>query len=66
MNDRSAGTWRAIVSGPALVHLAAALVGAQSTRASRAGTVEHIKVHGAALEGDTPDRDVTIYLPPSH
>jgi S-formylglutathione hydrolase len=34
------------------------------------GTVEHIKVHGKALEGnlegDSPDRDVIVYLPPSY
>src|SRR5580698_6465072 len=34
------------------------------------GTVEHIKVHGKSLEGylegDSPDRDVIIYLPPSY
>jgi S-formylglutathione hydrolase len=34
------------------------------------GKVERIKVHGKALEGnlegDTPDRDVSIYLPPSY
>jgi len=34
------------------------------------GTVEHIKVHGKSLEGnlegDSPDRDVFIYLPPSY
>jgi len=33
-------------------------------------TVLHVKIHGAALEGnlegDSPDRDVTIYLPPSY
>src|SRR5690349_17259431 len=37
---------------------------------SRADAVEHIKVHGKSLEGnlegDSPDRDVTIYLPPSY
>jgi len=37
---------------------------------SRATAVEHIKVHGASLEGnlegDSPDRDVTVYLPPSY
>ena len=37
---------------------------------ARTGTVEHIKVHGKALEGnlegDSPDRDVTVYLPPSY
>jgi S-formylglutathione hydrolase len=34
------------------------------------GSVERIKVHGKALEGnlegDSPDRDVSIYLPPSY
>jgi enterochelin esterase-like enzyme len=34
------------------------------------GSVEHVIVHGKALEGnlegDSPDRDVTIYLPPSY
>jgi enterochelin esterase-like enzyme len=37
---------------------------------ARTGTVEHITVHGKALEGnleaDTPDREVTVYLPPSY
>jgi pimeloyl-ACP methyl ester carboxylesterase len=34
------------------------------------GTVEKIKIHGKALEGnlegDSPDRDVFVYLPPSY
>jgi len=34
------------------------------------GSVERIKVHGASLEGnlegDSPDRDVVVYLPPSY
>ncbi|GAA4420902.1 alpha/beta hydrolase family protein [Nibrella viscosa] len=34
------------------------------------GTVERIKVHGKSLEGnlegDSPDRDVSVYLPPSY
>jgi enterochelin esterase-like enzyme len=34
------------------------------------GTVERIKVHGASLEGnlegDSPDRDVSVYLPPGY
>ena len=34
------------------------------------GTVEKITVHGKALEGnlegDSPDREVTVYLPPSY
>ncbi|MEP7305220.1 MAG: alpha/beta fold hydrolase [Acidobacteriota bacterium] len=36
----------------------------------RTGTVEHIVVHGAALErnleADSPDREVTVYLPPAY
>lgn len=35
-----------------------------------ASTIERITVHGASLEGnlegDSPDRDVTVYLPPSY
>jgi S-formylglutathione hydrolase len=35
-----------------------------------AGTVERIKVHGASLEGnllgDSPDRDVAVFLPPDY
>src|SRR5215813_11096836 len=38
--------------------------------AQNKGSVEHIKVHGKSLEGnlegDSPDRDVFIYLPPSY
>jgi S-formylglutathione hydrolase len=38
--------------------------------AQNKGTVEHIKVHGKSLEGnlegDSPDRDVFVYLPPSY
>jgi S-formylglutathione hydrolase FrmB len=37
---------------------------------TQTGTVERIKVHGKSLEGnlegDSPDRDVSIYLPPSY
>src|SRR5690349_12681237 len=47
-----------------LVLLAGALCWAQK------GTVETIKVHGKSLEGnlegDSPDRDVFVYLPPSY
>lgn len=36
----------------------------------RKGALERIKVHGASLEGnlegDSPDRDVVVYLPPSY
>lgn len=38
--------------------------------AAQKGTVERIKVHGKGLEGnlagDSPDRDVSIYLPPGY
>lgn len=37
---------------------------------AKRGTVERVKVHGKALEGnlegDSPDRDVSIYLPPGY
>jgi S-formylglutathione hydrolase len=42
----------------------------QSATSALAGTVERIKLHGkfleGNLEGDSPDRDVAIYLPPSY
>ena len=52
----------------------AVLVQAQGRRgagpAGGASTVEHIVVHGKSLEGnlegDSPDRNVTVYLPPSY
>src|SRR5438132_6889463 len=51
----------------------AAMLRAQApapTSSKGAGTVEHIVVHGKALEGnlegDSPDREVTVYLPPSY
>lgn len=44
-------------------------VQAETPRQSK-GSVERIKVHGKSLEGnlegDSPDRDVSIYLPPSY
>jgi enterochelin esterase-like enzyme len=43
---------------------------ANANPAVNKGTVEQIKVHGKSLEGnlegDTPDRDVWVYLPPSY
>ena len=37
---------------------------------AQTGTVERVKVHGTSLEGnligDSPDRDVSVYLPPSY
>ena len=54
----------------------AAMLDAQGRRGggpaggARTGTVHHIIVHGKALEGnlegDSPDREVTVYLPPSY
>jgi S-formylglutathione hydrolase len=42
----------------------------QDTSTIKNGTVERIKVHGKSLEGnlegDSPDRDVLVYLPPSY
>jgi S-formylglutathione hydrolase len=47
-----------------------ALFFAQTTSTTKQGSVEHIKVHGKSLEGnlegDSPDRDVFVYLPPSY
>jgi S-formylglutathione hydrolase FrmB len=44
--------------------------GAGATAGPRVGTVERITVHGKSLEGnlegDSPDRDATVYLPPSY
>jgi S-formylglutathione hydrolase len=43
---------------------------ADGARDAKRGTVERIKVHGKSLEGnldgDSPDRDVSIYLPPGY
>lgn len=48
----------------------AGLLIAQTDVKSPHGKVERIKVHGRSLEGnlegDSPDRDVSIYLPPSY
>lgn len=42
----------------------------QTNAQAKQGTVERIKVHAKSLEGnlsgDSPDRDVSIYLPPSY
>ena len=51
--------------------LLALVFGAGQTAApTKKGTVERIKVHGKSLEvnleGDSPDRDVFVYLPPSY
>lgn len=61
--------WAAITMSMAVATMDAAWLHAQAT-APGAGVVEHIKVHGKSLEGnlegDSPDREVTIYLPPGY
>src|SRR5580658_10663732 len=53
----------------ALIVAATALLFAE-TKPQPKGTVQRIEVHGKSLEGnlegDSPDRDVTIYLPPGY
>ena len=55
---------------PLPILAAAILLYAGSTLAGDPGVVERIRVHGASLEGnlegDSPDRDVSIFLPPSY
>lgn len=55
----------------ALALAAIPLLAAQTTKTGPAqGTVERVKVHGASLEGnlagDSADRDVAVFLPPSY
>jgi len=54
----------------ALAAGADALVFAQAAGGAEKGAVERVKVHGASLEGnlegDSPDREVLVYLPPSY
>ena len=58
-NDQSSGFSRRL-----------ALVATGTLSAKRKGSFERIKVHGKSLEGnlegDSPDRDVSVYLPPSY
>jgi S-formylglutathione hydrolase len=64
MNQRNAVVLFAVALG------CSGILTAQSDAHPPHGTVERIKVHGKALEGnlegDSPDRDVSIYLPPSY
>ena len=54
----------------ALILSAAAILTPASAQSELHGTVERIKVHSPHLEGnllgDSPDRDVSVYLPPSY
>jgi enterochelin esterase-like enzyme len=61
------------VAALSVITLAAGAIGllfAQSTGSVKKGTVERVTVHGKALEGnlegDSPDRQVLVYLPPSY
>lgn len=60
----------AIASGIALAQAPAFPPRTYPPAPARRGTVERVKVHGKSLEGnlegDSPDRDVSIYLPPSY
>ena len=53
-----------------LLSLSAATGTAPAQTGGAHGTIERIKVHGKSLEGnlegDSPDRDVSIYFPPSY
>jgi S-formylglutathione hydrolase len=53
-----------------LAALTAGALFSQTAGSAAKGTVERIKVHGRSLEGnlegDSADRDVSIYLPPSY
>ena len=68
-------TPRSVACVVALAVAATAILHAQGRQGgpapgARPGTVEHIVVHGKALEGnlegDSPDREVTVYLPPGY
>jgi S-formylglutathione hydrolase len=54
----------------ALMGILTTALGAQTNGAGNKGRLERIKVHGKSLEGnlsgDSADRDVTVYLPPSY
>ena len=67
-----AGYSTVVLSILALAMISAPLVAQTQAGAESAsqGSLERIKVHGASLEGnlegDSPDRDVVVYLPPSY
>jgi enterochelin esterase-like enzyme len=58
--------WAAI----ALTTVTSGIVLSQTAEPARKGRFERIRVHGKSLEGnlegDSPDRDVSIYVPPSY
>jgi enterochelin esterase-like enzyme len=60
----------ALIAGLTAWFLSQTAAHAQTGEGGKQGTVEMIKVHGKSLEGnlegDSPDRDVYVYLPPSY
>lgn len=72
MKSSMAGLSRAALLLFALAFLVGTLAAQTQTSVmnSSKGNLERIKVHGASLEGnlegDNPDRDVVVYLPPSY
>jgi enterochelin esterase-like enzyme len=74
MKSNSSGALRLISRFMLLLLFAAATAGILLSQADKPspqhGTVERIKVHGKSLEGnlegDSPDRDVSVYLPASY
>lgn len=66
---RSARTFGGALAALVLLIIATAWPTADANESGQ-GTVERIKVHGKALEGnlagDSPNRDVSVYLPPSY
>lgn len=67
---RHGATGIELVVAGALAAVAATGVTAQKHADSQKGSVERITVHGRSLEGnlegDSPDREVFVYLPPSY
>jgi enterochelin esterase-like enzyme len=68
-----AGRWAALAIGLALALPAAAQVATDApppVAGARPVQVEHVTIHGAALEGNlegnSPDRDTLVFLPPSY
>ena len=70
MNPSNTAPFRALLALVPGILLAAGIVVAPESVAAQKGTVERITVHGASLEGnlsgDSPDREVSVYLPPSY
>jgi enterochelin esterase-like enzyme len=60
----------AVAMALCMMSITSALAQAPASPQVKKGTVERIKVHGKSLEGnlegDSPDRDVFIYLPPGY